>query len=293
MHNLAAAYKHSGQLARAVPLYEETLQKRKATLGTDHPDTLSSMNNLAEAYQADGQLARAVPLHEETLQKRKARLGPEHPQTLMSMNNLARAYWAGGQLARAVPLLEETLQKRKAKLGPNHPDTLGTMGNLGKAYAETKQGAKAATTLIAFVDGSRKRAPKDSPRFAGLLVRVSLDLLGCGQHAAAGPLLHECLTICEKTQPDHWTTFNTMSLLGGALLGQKNYQGAELLLLKGYEGMKKREKSIPPQGKLRLPEALDRLIGLYTATNKPDELKKWQAERASYPGARPMPHEKK
>jgi hypothetical protein len=30
-------------------------------------------------------------------------------------------------------------------------------------------------------------------------------------------------------------------------------------------------------------EALDRLIELYTAINKPDEAKKWQAERAKYP----------
>jgi WD40 repeat protein len=38
---------------------------------------------------------------------------------------------------------------------------------------------------------------------------------------------------------------------------------------------------------------LDRLIELYTATNHPDEVKKWQAERAKYPAAAPMPRDKK
>ncbi len=47
--------------------------------------------------------------------------------------------------------------------------------------------------------------------------------------------------------------------------------------------MKQREKTMPPQGATRIPEALDRLIELYTATNRPDEAKKWQAERAKYP----------
>jgi len=28
-----------------------------------------------------------------------------------------------------------------------------------------------------------------------------------------------------------------------------------------------------------MPEVLDRLIQLYTETNKPDEVKKWQAEK--------------
>jgi hypothetical protein len=51
--------------------------------------------------------------------------------------------------------------------------------------------------------------------------------------------------------------------------------------------MKAREKTFPPQAAIRLPEALDRLIELYTATSKPDEGKKWQAERAKYPKEAP------
>jgi hypothetical protein len=43
--------------------------------------------------------------------------------------------------------------------------------------------------------------------------------------------------------------------------------------------MKLREKKIPPQSAIRLPVALDRLIQLYTDTNEPDEVKKWQAEK--------------
>jgi hypothetical protein len=105
----------------------------------------------------------------------------------------------------------------------------------------------------------------------------------------AEPLLSELLAIREKTKPDDWRTFNTRRLLGSALLGQKKYADAEPLLLKGYEGMKEREKSIPKSGGApkRIPEALDSLIELYTATNKADEIKKWQAERAKYPGGKP------
>ena len=38
------------------------------------------------------------------------------------------------------------------------------------------------------------------------------------EKAEAEPLLRECLAIRERTQADAWTTFNTKSLLGGALL---------------------------------------------------------------------------
>lgn len=57
------------------------------------------------------------------------------------------------------------------------------------------------------------------------------------------------------------------------------------MLLKGYEGMKAREKTIPPQGKSLLPEALDRLIQFYTETNQSEEVKKWLAEKLKLPKA--------
>ena len=72
-------------------------------------------------------------------------------------------------------------------------------------------------------------------------------------------------------------------------MGQRKYTEAEPLLLAGYEGMKRREAAIPGPGKVRLSEALDRLIELSRATNKPDEVTRWQAERAKYPEAAPMP----
>lgn len=52
--------------------------------------------------------------------------------------------------------------------------------------------------------------------------------------------------------------------------------------------MKTHEMAIPKTGggELRVPEALDRLIELYTATKQPDEVTKWQAERPKYTKSR-------
>jgi hypothetical protein len=140
---------------------------------------------------------------------------------------------------------------------------------------------------------AREHLPKDSPQLAGDLASLGLALLQVKAFPDAEPLLRECLAIRAKVQPDAWTTFSTHSLLGGALLGQKKYADAEPLLLAGYEGMKQREKAIPPQGRIRLPEALDRLVELYTATDKPEEAAKWRAERAKYPDSAPPPPERK
>jgi hypothetical protein len=103
-------------------------------------------------------------------------------------------------------------------------------------------------------------------------------LLSQKKHADAEKLLRDCLAIREKGQPEVWTTFNTKSLLGEALLSQKKLAEAEPLLVQGYEGMEKRATTIPPQVKVRLKEALNRLVRLYEATGDKDQAAKWRAK---------------
>jgi eukaryotic-like serine/threonine-protein kinase len=329
MSHLAGCYLDAGKHDRALTLMDELLTKAK--LGPDHPNTLLGMNILAAGYQAAGKLDRALPLYKETLRLTKAKLGPDHPDTLRTMNNLATCYWSARQLDKSVPLFEETLKLQEKTLGRQHPETQRTVGNLGVNYKdagriqealplleEAFQTAKRIPTLRwvghQLFDGyekagktaevaklvpelladARKQLPKDSPQLAAMFAQFGLPLLQAHAFTDAEALLRECLAIREKTQPDAWTTFNTMSMLGGALLGQKKYATAEPLLLKGYEGMKQREKTIPPQGVTRIPEALDRLIEFSTATNKPEQAKKWRAERAYYLQAKkPVAPEKK
>jgi eukaryotic-like serine/threonine-protein kinase len=106
----------------------------------------------------------------------------------------------------------------------------------------------------------------------------SLPLLAVEAWDEAEALLRECLAIREKTEPDAWRTFNTRSLLGGALLGHKKLGEAEPFLLDGYRGMKEREASIPPPGAIRIPEALERIVKLYEAKGDAGEARTWRAK---------------
>lgn len=105
-----------------------------------------------------------------------------------------------------------------------------------------------------------------------------MGFLNLENWTAAEPLLREVLSIRQRTEPELWTTFNTKSVLGGTLLGQNKYAEAEPLLIAGYEGMKQREKSIPLQARVRMAEAIERLVQLYEATKKPDEAAKWRKQ---------------
>jgi tetratricopeptide (TPR) repeat protein len=198
------------------------------------------------------------------------------------------AYLSLGNFELAIPLFQEAIPTLSARFGPDHELTCKTIENLIRSYEHLDQFSDAEPWHGKLLAAAARRSGAKSTAYSNELANLGLNLTRQEKWTRAAPLLHECLAIREKTQPDAWNTFNTMSMLGGALLGQKRYTEAESLLLKGYEGMKKREESIPPQGTTRLPEALDRLIELYTATNKPDEVEKWQAERAKYPAEKAL-----
>ncbi len=113
-------------------------------------------------------------------------------------------------------------------------------------------------------------------QLAGVQALLGHSLLRQKQYAEAEPILRESLSTREKLLPDSWLRFNAMSLLGGSLLGQKRHAEADPLLLQGYEGLKQREKQIPPNGTIRLPEAVERLVQLSEATHRPEKAKEWR-----------------
>jgi hypothetical protein len=158
---------------------------------------------------------------------------------------------------------------------------LRDQGALAKLPAEERAAcAKLWADVAALVQKALEKAKQEQALAeAARLAQRGLALLRQQKWAEAEPLLRHCLALREKLQPDAWTTFNTRSLLGGALSGQKKYAEAEPLLLQGYRGMKQRQQAIPPPGKIRLPEAVERLVQLYQALGKKDEVARWTRER--------------
>ena len=324
MSQVAICYQMTGELARSIALLEEVLRLTRNRMGNEHPQTLNAINNMAVAYQEAGRLTDTVKLLEQVLQVKYKKLGREHPETIRGSSNLAAAYWALGQLERSIPLFEEALRLQVKAVGRSHPNTLDTITNLGvnyyeagrlpeaialfeegyrasktypvlrwicpnlyKAYTKVGNKEKAAALLREVTIEVQKQIRNHEPMQHPDLMSFGVMLLQGGVYPEADILLRQCLAQREKIMPDHHKTFLTMSMLGGALLGQKKYADSEILLLQGYTGMKQREKSFRPQEQYLLPESLDRLIQFYTETNKPDEVKKWQAEKEKLPMPEP------
>jgi hypothetical protein len=237
-----------------------------------------------------------VPLFEQVLTFRESRLPPDHPDTIRTMTALLKGYLAAGRLDLALPLLDSLLPRLAAKLGPNHQD-LRTNEEYRKSVAKALEAEKRyetlrktkglanLDTLLALRDAAQYRLQFNN--IDGAESALAEVLGGMASLASDDPiraftvgLVRKCVSAREKQQPQGWKTFSCKSLLGGALVGQKEYADAEPLLLVGYAGLEKNRDTIPAAVRsARLTEALERLVALYEATNRKGEAARWRQER--------------
>jgi serine/threonine protein kinase len=309
MNNLATAYFDARKLDLALPLFLETLEKMKAKLGTKHSDTQRTEKNLAGALnrasqQARGSLNNQKYAEAETLvlawlAVQRPRLPPDDVLLAFHLNLLGNSQLPQKKYTDAEKALLES-QAIWVKRQPNTVLRYDTDSCLGAALAGQKKYGEAEPLLVgsakAFVAAAAQLPPETHPMVLAAVHRViavyedwdrpkdadlwrqelaltlALQGLGLLQHrkyAEAEPILRHCLKLRAAEKPDHWTTCNTQSLLGEALLGQGKNAEAEPMLLAGYFGLHRRQDSIPEAVRqIRLQEAAGRIVRLYAERDR-------------------------
>jgi hypothetical protein len=101
---LGTTYLYLGEPPLAIRQYDRALKLRRARLGPDHPDTLTSRHNLAEAE----------PLLREALAIR-AKAAPDDWARSEAMSLLGGSLIGQGRYAEAEPLVVEAYEGMKAR----------------------------------------------------------------------------------------------------------------------------------------------------------------------------------
>ncbi|KAF8328016.1 hypothetical protein F5887DRAFT_1083470 [Amanita rubescens] len=103
-----------GKWNEAMNIELEVIEGQKQLLGSNHSDTLLSMNNLAVIYTEAGRYAEAEQLQLKLLDTEKTILGVDHPLTITCMSNLATAYMEQGRWNEAEELQLQLMESHKA-----------------------------------------------------------------------------------------------------------------------------------------------------------------------------------
>jgi tetratricopeptide (TPR) repeat protein len=238
---------------------------RRTLLSAGRPGDAS----LIEAFWAGGE-GKDVSLR-KAVDQAESQIGDafaDRPTAEASVRELfGFAYLSLGDPPRAVSAYERALALREATPGTKHAEIAACRNQLATAYRLAGRTTEAAHLF----DQSA-----DSPAKASALALAGATLLLQNKPEEAELTLRKCLAMRQRLLPDEWTTFDTQSLLGEALLEQKKFADAEPLLLNGYQGLKAREDSIPSPDRPRLAKAGERLVTLYQGWGKSDEAAKWR-----------------
>ncbi|HQR06378.1 MAG TPA: serine/threonine-protein kinase [Gemmatales bacterium] len=183
------------------------------------------------------------------------------------------------KFAQAEPILKELLEK-SAKAGTVTEDiqSFNLMCMLGEVYRRQSKNDDARQILEKASAGLKKSIGTEHPVIGVCKLSLGHVLYTEKKFDRAEIELRDALSIFEKQTPNHFYLYETKSLLGATLTRIHPIE-AESLLKAGYQGLKSQVSTLPGHEKHRMSEALDRLIQFYTDTNKPDEVKKWQAEK--------------
>ncbi len=264
------------ELAELVLL--DNVARKKKVLGPDNWKTRDAKRRLAHVHSSRGSYGKSITIFQELLR---------HPNTGVAdscglLIHMGNDYLRAGQTGEAVRHLESAERiRRKHKSLANYRNF--SHSSLEEAYRAIDRPDKIATLCRERTEELRTTFAPGSTELGNELVIQGKKLLELRQYRDAATLLRECLAIREKLGEDRWWTSNARSLLGGALSGMGEYDEAETLLVKGYEGLKAKQSELPENGRNNLTFAIELLILHYDRQARSDESAKWRTERKLYP----------
>jgi tetratricopeptide (TPR) repeat protein len=276
MNNLAMLYSDTRRFDEGEALHKQVLEGFRATLGPDHPYTLTSTHNLGYHYWLQLRHDEAEPLFRRALEGRRRKLSPDHAETLRTMQNLGVVLRDSGHYDEAEPLLREAAERAKKTLGPASADTQAYVANFAVLHHRRGTSETAEPMVREAVEVLRSQGKTGTAAFADQLGRLSRCLLDQKKYAEAEAVLRDCIASHQNRPSNEWVTFHMRSLLGSVLLDQKRFAEAEPFLLQGYQGLKEREAELSKDSRSRIVQALERLVELYDAWGKEAEAARWR-----------------
>jgi len=313
MNNLAVAYQENRQLQEASQLFEQTLAITITNFGMESEETLISLLNLAVTCKQSKDLEKTATTYERALPLMKKFFGVENPKTLAVMSQVAGTYWQLSKFDKSIPILEELLTIQETTLGKENPKTFATLVNLAINYKDSGRVNDAIPILERVVSANQEQAnalgaqdpllecyvnanrPESFEKLAAselafarsefatqptelvaklFLIAKGYVRLQLWEHAE--PVLRETIALGQKVNPDLWINFQARSILGEVLLKKGNLTEAELHLVAGHEGLQARSNSLNSRNQQIIPEAIDRLLNLYSQQGECEALAKYQ-----------------
>ncbi|MGY1703718.1 FxSxx-COOH system tetratricopeptide repeat protein [Geodermatophilus sp. SYSU D00697] len=198
---------------------EPLLDRWRASLGPDHPDTLTAGGRLTISLVSVGEEELASALGQDTLQRCRRVLGPDHPTTLATAGALVHALSQAGEDEPARILGEDTLPRCRRVLGPDHARTLSAAAALMFILIQLDEADRARALGEDTLPRCRRALGPDHVVTLDTACALTHALTQLGEAEPARVLGEDTLQGCRRALgPDHLVTQLAATALTGALV---------------------------------------------------------------------------
>jgi tetratricopeptide (TPR) repeat protein len=270
---LAKAHYDLGEYEAAELQFRQALATRRR-LGVVDEDFVTFVFNLAAVLVQRGKSEEAESLHLEALELRKTLFGPEDRRVASSLIGLGALYRNRGDLARAEEHFRQALKIRVETLGEKNTrvarvyNSLGWTQHLRGEHGAAEDSFERALAIRQAILG---KAHPETARTKKNLASLALDR---GEIDRAEVLINEALVDLRRALPEgDWTLAEAESVLGGCLVARGRFAESEEYLLRSYRII----EAVRSSDSRSAQEALGRILELYAAWGKDEELARYQA----------------
>jgi tetratricopeptide (TPR) repeat protein len=153
METLAEVYREQNRYEQALRLDQEVLLLRKAILGWENEDTMSSMLFVVRDLKGTGELALAEVLCRETLELRRKTGGKTSPKSLIVERDLLTILTAQKKFDEAEILAKQHVEDCKREYGSLHEESLEGLYWLAYIMSDIGQHSEAQLHAKEALDG--------------------------------------------------------------------------------------------------------------------------------------------
>ena len=167
----------SNDYAAALPLMEDVLAVRRATLGDEHEHTLQSVKNLAHLMLTRGDHDAALSLGKEALEGQRRVLPDDHEATLDTLRLLSAVHMEKRDYEAALPLATEALAVLRQTRGDDDQHTLASISLLASIHADMGNKREALELFEEDLHALRRTLGSEHPQT--LLALANVGWLQC------------------------------------------------------------------------------------------------------------------
>lgn len=217
-----------GKPSDAALILKDSADRRRRTLGPDHPDTLASLTYYAAAVESVGRPAEAEAILGDVLDRRRRLLGPDHPDTLLSLTGYGFILNRLSRNEEAVGLFKEAVEGRRRVLGPDHPDTLLAENNYAVALRATGHVEEAESLLKSVIERRTRISGPDHPDTISALRNEAALLLATDRASESAAVFKDVLDRSVRVLgEDHPTTAEVLQQYAEALAASGHLDQAD------------------------------------------------------------------